>query len=192
MATKKKTTTSEELAQALSSQPVQLDFYSQGHSTEIVPDTAMINVRSNVFGELFFVDPVTHEQISWTNCGEIQQLPLATLRHMKNGAIKFFTNQLIVITGFADENANKFDVEDIYKTLYITQYYKNYFDPADAEEVCSWKPSEIAEKVSMYSQSTKMALVVALNTYIENGMLDSLKAIKAFEEALGCELNKPE
>ena len=38
----------------------------------------------------------------------------------------------------------------------------------------------------------KVNLAVALNTYIEKGILDSLKRIKAFEEALGCELKMPE
>lgn len=155
-------------------------------------DSALINVRSNVFGELIFIDPVTKEKISWGQCGETLQLPLSTLRHMKNGAVKFFTNQLVLITGFADENADNFEVTDIYKALYITQYYKDVIDPSNYEDICSWSPSVIKEKVSLLSSGAKAKLVVILNTYIEKGVLDSLRAIKTFEEVLGCELKRPE
>ena len=155
-----------------------------------IDDTALINVKSNVFGELIYIDPVTKEKISWQQCGEILQLPLATLRHMKNGAVKFFTNQLILITGFADENAEKYEVADIYKCLYISQYYNEILDPANYDDICNWKPSDIKEKVSMLSSGAKGKLIVALNTYIEKGLLDSLKTIRAFEEALGCDLRR--
>ena len=111
---------------------------------------------------------------------------------MKNGAIKFFANQLVIITGFADENAEKYEVADIYKALYITQYYQDVLDPADYEEICSWTPVVIKQKVPMLSKGAKGKLVVALNTYIEKGVLDSLKAIKTFEEVLGCDLMRPE
>lgn len=170
-----------------------IDFEKKSSTPkEKLDDSALINVRSNVFGELIFVDPVTKEKMSWNQCGETLQLPLSTLRHMKNGAVKFFTNQLILITGFADENAEKYEVADIYKALYITQYYKEILDPANYEDICSWTPSVIKEKVSMLSSGAKAKLVVVLNTYIEKGVLDSLKAIKTFEEVLGCELKRPE
>ena len=103
-----------------------------------------------------------------------------------------FTNQLVIITGFADENAEKYEVADIYKALYITQYYKDILDSTNYDEICSWTPAEIKQKVPMLSKGAKGKLVVALNTYIEKGVLDSLKAIKTFEEVLGCDLARPE
>ena len=117
---------------------------------------------------------------------------MSALRHMKNGAIKFFTNNMVLITGFADSNADKFEVADIYKSLGIQQYYKNYLDPTDYEDICSWTPAEIRSKTELMSQGAKQQLVVALNTYIDKGVLDSLKAIKTFEEVLDCELARPE
>lgn len=158
----------------------------------VIDDSSMINVKSNVFGELFFIDPVTKEEISWGQCGAVQTLPMSTLRHMKNGASKFFSDQLVYIIGFADENADKYEVADIYKALYITQYYKNFFDPSDYSEICSWTSEQIKEKVSLMPKAVRQKMIVALNTYIEKGILDSLRAIKTFEEALGCELVRPE
>ena len=192
--TKKSTLPSVDLSDVLvpAEEKVEIDIKKVTPGTVRIEDTALINVRSNVFGELIFVDPVTKEMVTWQQCGEVLQLPMVTLRHMKNGAVKFFANQLVLITGFADENADKYEVADIYKTLYISQYYKEILDPTNYEEICSWRPDEIKAKVSMMSNGAKAKLVVALNTYVEKGILDSLKAIRAFEEALGCDLMRPE
>lgn len=193
--TKKKTTTPKvDMSDVIvpCDETTELDLTKTTAGTVRIDDTALINVRSNVFGELIFVDSVTKEKISWHQCGEVLQMPLSTLRHMKNGAVKFFTNQLVLITGFADENAEKFEVADIYKALYISQYYKEILDPANYDDICNWKPAEIKEKVSVLSSGAKAKLVVVLNTYIEKGILDSLKAIKTFEEVLGCDLKRPD
>lgn len=169
-----------------------IDFNDVSPTPVRIDDSAIVNVRSNVFGELIFIDPVTNEKMKWEHCGEILPLQFITLRHMKTGAAKFFANQLIVITGFADDNADKYTPADIYKALFITQYYKNFLDPANYDDICSWTPDDIKQKISMLTTGAKGKLVVALNTYIEKGILDSLKAIKAFEEALGCDLKRPE
>jgi hypothetical protein len=176
----------------ISAEDEKVNFDKTSDGRVVIDDTAMINVKSNVFGELFFVDPVTKEEVSWPQCGETQVLTMGMLRHMKTGAVKFFVNNLVVITGFADANADKYETADIYKALSIQQYYKNYLDPTHYEDICSWTPSEIKSKTALMSQGAKQQLIVALNTYIEKGVLDSLRAIKAFEEALDCELGRPE
>lgn len=196
MATTKKKPTVKEVdmsdVMAVADEPMTIDLAKTSAGTVRIDDTALINVKSNVFGELIFVDPVTKAKVRWGQCGEVLQLPLAMLRNMKNGAVKFFTNQLVIITGFADENAEKYEVADIYKALYISQYYKDILDPTDYGDICSWSPAVIKQKVPMLSKGAKGKLVVALNTYIEKGILDSLKAIKTFEEVLGCDLARPE
>ena len=99
---------------------------------------------------------------------------------------------MVIITGFADENADTYTTADIYKALMIGQYYKDLIEPSDYAAVCAWEPEDIKKKVSLMSTEAKANLAVALNTYIEKGILDSLKRIKAFEEVLGCELKIPE
>ena len=130
---------------AVADEPATIDLKKTSAGVVRIEDTALINVKSNVFGELIFVDPVTKAKVKWSQCGEPLQLPLAMLRNMKNGAVKFFTNQLVIITGFADENAEKYEVADIYKALYITQYYKDILDPTNYDEICSWTPAEIKQ-----------------------------------------------
>ena len=168
-----------------------VDFTNTSADTSaVIPDSALINVRSNIFGILTFKSARNGEMIVWNNCGEVQQVTMATLRVIKTENINFFKEQWLLPLGFADENAEKFKPADIYKQLYIQQYYKNYIDPSDYATLCAMTPAQIKETVALMSEGARLNLIVALNTYIENGVLDSLKAIKAFEEALGCDLQE--
>lgn len=196
MATKKKNNTSICLDDVITT-----DAPSNGSSVDststvsdfnsVIPDSALINVKSNSFGKLIFVSKKTGERIVWEKCGEIQQVTLATLRTIKLECINFYKEQWIILMGFADENAKNYTPNDLYKQLFVAQYYKDLIDPSDYERICSMSPSEIKDKVSLMSDGAKENLVVALNTYIEKGILDSNKAIKTFEEVLGCDLRDP-
>lgn len=162
------------------------------HDAADIPDSARINVKSNVFGTLYFESKRMGETIEWGRCGEVQTTTLAVLRNMKMEAPRFFKDQWVIIVGFADSNKDKFEVADIYQALFITQYYKNIVEPSDYTEICSWSPDEITERVPLMSEGARENLAVALNTYIEKGVLDSIKAIRAFEKALGCSLWRKE
>lgn len=189
MANTKKKTNTAALEEFIVGEPVtrlNLDDVSEGSVR--IDDGALINVKSNVFGKLIYVDRRTREETIWPACGTIQQMTYESLRSMKASSVDFYKNQWIVITGFADENADKYTTADIYKSLMVANYYKNLIDPSDYESVCSWDKEEIAEKVSLMSRESKTNLAVALNTYIQTGILDSLGKIKAFEKALGCSL----
>ena len=164
---------------------------TSGKPVKITDDT-LINVKSNVFGKLIYVDQKTREETAWDMCGVVHPMTFGALRSMKASQSDFFKNQWIVITGFAEESPDGATPADIYKALYITNYYKDFIDPTDYSDVCSWEPEEIEAKVALMSKDARANLTVALNTYIEKGLLDSLKAIKAFEEAIGCELRMPE
>ena len=162
------------------------------HDAADIPDSARINVKSNVFGTLYFESKRMGETIEWGRCGEVQTTTLAVLRNMKMEAPRFFKDQWVIIVGFADSNREKFEVADIYQALFITQYYKNVVDPSNYAEICAWSPDEIAERVPLMSEGARANLAVALNTYIEKGVLDSVRAIQAFEKALDCSLWKKE
>ena len=155
-------------------------------------DSVSINVKSNVFGKLTYIDKKTQDEVVWHHCGEVNPMTLGMLRSMKATAVNFFKNQWVVITGFADETADVYTTADIYKTLMIGQYYKDLIEPSDYASICAWDPEDIKKRVSLMSAEAKANLAVALNTYIEKGILDSLKRIKTFEEVLGCELKIPE
>lgn len=192
--TRKKNVVPEALADVIVSEGSceKLDLTNVTDGQVRLDDSVTVNVKSNVFGKLTYVDKKTQDEVVWNNCGESNPMTIGMLRSMKATQISFFKNQWVVITGFADDTENSYTTADIYKVLMIVQHYKDLIDPSDYESVCSWSPEDIKKKVSMMSAEAKANLAVALNTYIEKGILDSLKRIKAFEEVLGCELKIPE
>lgn len=154
-----------------------------------ITDQSVIYVKSNRFGRLIFVDKRSGEKVVWTCAGEIHPLPMSTLRSMKASAARFFSDNMIIVTGAEDENICP---SDVYNALFVSQYYKDIIDPDNFGKVCNWSINEIEEKVPMLTVSAKENLLVALNEFVANGQLDSLRKIKAFEKALGRTLKKPE
>lgn len=152
-------------------------------------DDMMVEVKSCVFGGLIYVDKRTGEQVLWDNEGDIQVVSFELLRSMKASQVAFFKNNWIAVVSVLDNDG--VTPADVYKGLYVQQYYKDVIDPDDFEKVCSWSVSEIEKKVSLLVPAARTNLAIALNTFIENGTLDSIKKIKAFEKALGCELSIP-
>ena len=153
-----------------------------------IDDSTLIRVKSNTFGELIYVNHRTQEKTVWSQCGDVQTMSMADLRAMKANQIAFFENQWIVILGVEDGSECKAKPADIYKVLAIGRYFTNLVEPADFNEICNWDESEIEDRVSLLSDGAKNNLIVALNEYVEKGILDSVKKIKAFEKALNCEL----
>lgn len=148
-------------------------------------ETMLINVKSNTFGKLVYVNHRTGERTIWSNAGDIQTMALSELRAMKANQSSFFANQRIVIESTENEEVTP---NDVYKALAVAQYYTNLVESTDFTKINSWTVAQIPEKVAKLTESGKLNLVTALNEYIEEGKLDSVKKIKAFEEALNCEL----
>lgn len=147
----------------------------------------MIEVKSNVFGELIYVNRRTGEEYHWAQAGDIQSMTLAELRTMKATQSAFYSNQWILIESTEDEDIVP---EDIYRALGVAKYYEDIIEPNNFNQINSWTISQIPTKVAKLSAAAKLNLITALNDYIEEGKLDSVKKIKAFEEALGCELTQ--
>lgn len=153
-----------------------------------VQDSLLVRVKSNLFGTLIYRNNRNGEVTCWDGNGDVQLMTIGDLRAMRADQVGFFKNQWIVILGVADGEDSTATCADIYSTLAIKQYYKNYIDPGDFESICNTPISEIKDRVGMVSASQKGNLIVALNGYIQSGRLDSVSKIRAFEEALGVEL----
>ena len=153
-----------------------------------ISDDMLVKVKSTFFGQLFFKNKKSGEVTEWEYPGDVQTMTMRDLRSMKAEQASFFKNGWLLVLGFADGEDCGANCADIYKNLMITQYYENYIEPTDMRAVCSWNINEIPEKIAMLSPEARENLLVAINTYIKNGSLDSIKKIKAFEKALGHEL----
>jgi hypothetical protein len=94
--------------------------------------------------------------------------------------------------GVEDEGYEDVTPDDICKSLMVSQYYKNVLDPDNFNQIFTWPESKLKERVAMMGSGAKLNLMVAANTAIKEGRLDSLKRIKVLEELLGCELDRPE
>lgn len=154
-------------------------------------DSTLVIVKSNVFGELLYINPRTGDRFIWKDCGDVQDLSVGDIRAMKGTQRVFFENQWVVLAGIDEAGYEDVSVEDIYKSLMLSQYYKNIVDPDNYTEIFSWSLDKMKAVVNTMSSASKMNLVVAANTCIANGTLDSLKKIRTLEECLGCELDKP-
>lgn len=154
-------------------------------------DSVLISVKSNVYGGLVYINRRTGDQTTWDQCGDVQTLSMGDLRAMKGTQRAFFENQWIYIVGVEDAGYEDVTPEDIYRNLMVSQYYKNVLDPDNYTEIFSWSEPRIRELIAQMSDGAKTNLIVAANTCIADGSLDSLRKIQLLEECLGCELAKP-
>lgn len=164
----------------------------KANSTEPIRigDDVLIKVKSGFHGTLFYNNPVSGETTIWEGAGDIQIMSMRELRAMKARHVNFFKNQWVIIAGVADSETCKATPADICKNLVVAQYYVNAIDPSNIGEVCDWSLSEIKEKIPLLTAGAKENLIIALTDCVRSGRLDSIKKIKAFEEALNCELQK--
>lgn len=157
-----------------------------------ISDDTQIKVKSNYHGTLFYKNKRNGDTVEWKNAGEIQPMSMGNLRAMKAEQADFFRNQWVIILGVDEYEDCKATCEDVCKALVVEQYYKTYIDPTDYAALSGLSEKEIKERVAMLSSGAKENLIVALNTFIKNGTLDSIRKIKIFEETLGCKLYENE
>lgn len=155
-----------------------------------IEDSVSIKVKSGFYGVLHYRNPRSGETFIWDHTGDIQFLSMSDLKTIKAQDVGYFKNQWIVIMGVADDSDSRATPADICKALAIDVYYKNFIDPTTFSSACSWDDNEITERVAMLSDGAKQNLIVALNGFIKDGTLDSRRKIKAFEKALGCDLQE--
>lgn len=153
-------------------------------------DTLRVIVQSNVHGGLIFINQRTGDKTEWDHFGEKQTLTMGDLRSMKGSQRAFFENNWIFVDGVDEAGYEDVTPEDVYKALMVTQYYKDTLTPDNFSAFFRMDAREIKEKIRRMSSAAKTNLIVAANDGIRSGTLDSLRAIHAIEDALGCELVK--
>jgi hypothetical protein len=157
-------------------------------------DNALLQIKSNIFGELIYINHKTGDEYKWSNFGEIRELYVSDLRAMKSNQSKFFSENWVVVVGIADTDEIYEDIgtDEIYDALQLTQYYKNFLCPEDLNEIFNWSVDDMKQKLPKMSRSIKETIGVRANELIQNGGLDSIAKVKALEEILGYSLISPE
>lgn len=155
-----------------------------------IGDDVILSVKSNVAGELIYINHKTGDETHWTEYGDVQTLKAGDIRAMKAKQPKFLTDNWIAVEGIedADDNYDDVDVFAILEALGILQYYRDNFYPQNINEVFNWKEEEMRNKIPSMPKTIKDTLIISANELISNGILDSMRKIKTLEEILGCEL----
>lgn len=153
-------------------------------------DDVLIAVKSNIFGNLTYINHKTGDETRWESFGEVQPLSVGDLRAMKAKQLAFFKENWITIDGIeeADEEYQDVETKDIYNALQITKYYSDYLCPDNINEIFNWSVSDIKKKVPRMTKSVQESVLIRANELIKEGILDSISKVKALEEALDCEL----
>lgn len=156
-----------------------------------LPLHTVINVRSNVFGELIYKSIKNGFKVSWNDNITPLGFTLDELLIMRNTQPKFFERTWIVIDGFIDtEISETLSAEDIYEYLQATKFYKSFLCPENIDELFTMKPDDIVKRLRGTSTINKDAVIIRANEMIESGELDSIRVITTLEKELGCELYK--
>lgn len=154
-------------------------------------DGVLLNVKSNVYGGLIYINPRTGDKCEWSEYGDMQQLTVGDIRAMKGSQRSFFQNQWIIIDSIAEDGYENVTQEDIYRSLMVYQYYTDLLEIDSFDEIFKMtSEDEIRDIVSKMADGCRMNLIVAANTAIADGTLDSMKTIQSLESVLGCELRK--
>lgn len=145
---------------------------------EIDPNQ-MIVVRNGFQGKLVYRSQRTNETFRWEAFGDEQEMELRELRNAKSASKKFFINNWFM---FDSEN------EWVIDYLGLGQYYKHAIKLDEFDDLFDKPAAEITSIVSKLSVGQKKSVAYRARQLVVDGQIDSHKAIKALEHALGIEL----
>lgn len=137
----------------------------------------IVTVKNGFPGMLIYESSKTGEMFRWESLGDEQDMELQDLKNARNASKAFYVN-----------NWFRIDDPEILDYLGVAEYYKNALNLIDDETLRALKPEDIRSTVMKMSDGQKLALKYRVKQMIENGDIDSMKMITAFEEALGVEL----
>lgn len=136
-----------------------------------------VTVRNGFQGRLVYVSKHTGERFVWDQFGAEQEMELRELKNAKNSYKKFFENNWFM-----------FDEDWIVDYLGVQRFYRNAVRIEDFDEIFQKDAKTISEIISDMSDGQKKSVAYRARVLIEDGAIDSNKAITALEESLGVEL----
>ena len=138
------------------------------------PDlSARIPVRSAVYGTLIYKDSLTNRVYEWGEYGQTQRLTLEMLENARNTQPAFFTNGWWEI-----------DDENVLEWLDAKKFYTANVSISNFDSLLNKSAEEIVAVVNKLGVSQKEQLARRAQELIQEGKLDSMRAIRALEKAL--------
>ena len=138
----------------------------------------IVYCRNGTSGELVYHSKRNHGySIVWTEFGQEEPIELAELIQMRNSAPRFFTDNWILI-----------EDDSVLRYLGVDKYYKNALNYENFDTLFREPPEVIIKKISVMSKGLRATVSEIAREKIRSGEFDSVKRIKAMEDALGIEL----
>ena len=158
----------------------------------VLSDLDELVVKSNVFGELIYINDRTGDQFIWENYGEEQTLTAKDIRDMKARQQMFFKEDWVSIIDSHSVDMSVYTLKDIYDALQVGRYYDENAIAFELDDIFSMNEKEMRETIASMSDTIKKTVVIRANDKIKDGSLDSISKVKLLEEILNCELASPE
>lgn len=136
-----------------------------------------VTVKNGFNGTLVYRSRRTGERFVWREFGDEQDIELQELRAARNSDKIFFENNWFL-----------FDDPAVIEWLGMERFYKYALDSKEFDKIFTKKPEEIKKIVDGLSSGQKKTLVFRTKQMISDGMIDSIRAINALEDALSVDL----
>lgn len=153
-----------------------------------VDDSVRVRVRSNRFGRLGFVNSHTGDRYFWNEIDEVQDLTVGDIRNMRGQANAFLEQGWVVIEGIESAECVDLTDKEIYDVLGLSKYYKDSKKSHYVRTARTWTLQQIKKFGPGLNRNLKANITASLNSSIKNGLLTDLSLIRAWEKALGTEL----
>lgn len=91
---------------------------------KVLPNHVEVKLKSNFSGELYFKNRVTGNEVTWKKNGEVQNLLVEDIKHIRSTQPGFFENNWLTIVGLEDAEYDNLEIFDIYKILGLDKHYQ--------------------------------------------------------------------
>lgn len=178
--TTKKRTTATSKAKTAATKPVEADVKETPvKQKRKFADSDGIICRSIVQGGLFMEGAKTHMLYEWVDYGDKTQVEYADLSSAVRVKSPFIFSPLLIIE----------DEDFIEEFLPLKKFYTENYTVQDLEKIIRLPEDQMIEEIGALPKSAKDSLRVIAASAITDGVLDSVKKIKALDELLGTNLN---
>lgn len=133
-----------------------------------------VTVKSGFNGTLVYVSKRTGETFVWDGIGTEQDMEAIELKNAKSASKVFFENNWFM-----------FDDQDFVDWLGVSAFYKNALDEDGVLELSKGTVKNIEEAINKLNSGQKEYVFGVVQRLFDNGKIDSVTKINAFERAFG-------
>lgn len=149
-------------------------------TTKKFEPTDLIEVRSITQGELLMPGKKSGILYRWSAFGDITEVEYQDLYTLKASRSNFVYKPLFIIENEELLNDTKWkDVKSLYESMYTTE---------DINSVFKLTAQQLRRQLKTMPSGLINAILIEASNRIDNGTLDSINKIKAFDEVCGSDL----